>query len=72
MDERLAITRKVRDAMANAQEKQNQYADQFGLKNHEHFIAGDKVLLSIINMQFQYYVVVLPNYCHDLSGLLLW
>ena len=38
--ERLAITRKVRDAMASAQDNQKQYADQHGRKNN------DKVLLS--------------------------
>ena len=46
VDERLAITRKVRDAMASAQDKQKQYADQHGRKNNEHFSVGDKVLLS--------------------------
>ena len=45
-DERLAITRKVRDAMASAQDKQKEYADQHGRKNNEHFSVGDKVLLS--------------------------
>ena len=46
VDERLAITRKVRDAMASAQDKQKQYADQHGRKNNERFSVGDKVLLS--------------------------
>ena len=46
VDERLAITRKVRDAMASAQDNQKQYADQHGRKNNEHFGVGDKVLLS--------------------------
>ena len=46
VDERLAITRKVRDAMASAQDKQKEYADQHGRKNNEHFSVGDKVLLS--------------------------
>ena len=32
VDERLAIARKARDAMASAQDKQNQYADQNGRK----------------------------------------
>ena len=45
VDERLAITHKVRDAMASAQDKQKQYSDQIGRKNHEHFGVGDKVLL---------------------------
>ncbi|CAI5714567.1 unnamed protein product [Peronospora effusa] len=34
VDERLAITRKVRDAMASAQDKQKQYADPHGRKNN--------------------------------------
>ena len=42
VDERLAITRKVRDAMASAQDKQKQYVDQIGRKNHEYFRAGEK------------------------------
>ncbi|RMX69742.1 hypothetical protein DD238_001865 [Peronospora effusa] len=46
VDERLAITRKVRDAMESAQDKQKQYADQHGRKNNEQFSVGDKVLLS--------------------------
>ena len=46
VDERLAITRKVRDAMASAQDKQKKYADQHGHKSNEHFSVGDKVLLS--------------------------
>ena len=46
VDERLAITRKVRDAMASAQDKQKQYADQHGRKNNEHFNVGCKVLIS--------------------------
>ncbi|CAI5701581.1 unnamed protein product [Peronospora effusa] len=44
VDERLAITRNVRDAMASAQDKQKQYANQHGRKNNEHFSVGDKVL----------------------------
>ena len=32
VDERLAITRKVRDAMASAQDKQKEYADRNGRK----------------------------------------
>ena len=72
VDERLSITRKIRGVMVSAQDKQNQYADQIGRKNHEHFRVGDKVLKIYLNMQFQYYAVVLPNYCHDLSGLSLW
>lgn len=43
---RLAITRKVRDAMASAKDKQKQYADQNGRKNNERFSFGDKVLLN--------------------------
>ena len=35
VDERLAITRKVRDAMASAQNKQKEYADRNGRKNNE-------------------------------------
>ena len=46
LDERLAIIRRVRDAMASAQEKQKKYADQHGRKNTEHFEVGEKVLLS--------------------------
>ncbi|CAI5710045.1 unnamed protein product [Peronospora effusa] len=50
VDERLAITRKVRDAMASAQDKQKQYADQHGRKNNEHFSVDDKVLLGTANL----------------------
>ena len=46
VDERLAITRKVRDAMASAQDKQKEYADRNGRKNNERFRVGEKVLLS--------------------------
>ena len=46
MDERLDITRKVRDAMASAQDKKIQYANQIGRKNLEPFRVGDKVILS--------------------------
>ena len=42
VDERLAITCKVRDAMASAQDKQKQYADQNGRKNNERFKVGKK------------------------------
>ena len=42
VDERLAITRNVRDAMANAQDKRKQYADQNGRKNNERFKVGGK------------------------------
>ena len=44
VDERLAIARKVRDAMASAQDKQKEYADQHGRKNNIHFSVGNKVL----------------------------
>ena len=43
VDERLAITRKVRDAMASAQDKQKQQAYQNGRKNNERFKLGEKV-----------------------------
>ena len=42
VDERLAITRKVRDAMASAQDKQKEYADRNGRKNIERFKVGEK------------------------------
>ena len=35
-DERLSFTRKVRDAMASAQDKKKQCADRNGRRNHEH------------------------------------
>ena len=34
--ERLSFTRKVRDAMASAQDKKKQCADRNGRRNHEH------------------------------------
>ena len=37
VNERLAITRKVRDAMASPRDKQKQYVDQHGRKNNECF-----------------------------------
>ena len=42
VDERLAITLKVRDAMASAQDKQKEYADRNGRKNMERFRVGGK------------------------------
>ena len=60
VDERLAITRKVRDAMASAQDKQKQYADQHGRKNNEHFSVGDKVLLSTATLP-KHAISVLPG-----------
>ena len=42
VDERLAITRKVRDAMASAQDKQKEYAERNGRKNNERFKVGEK------------------------------
>ena len=60
MDERLVITRKVRDAMASAKDKQKQYVDRIGRKNHEHFKVGDKVLLST-NTLPKHAVSVLPG-----------
>jgi hypothetical protein len=50
LNERLAIIRKVRDALARAQEKQKEYADRHGRKNKEHFSVGDAVLLSTHNL----------------------
>ena len=75
VDERLAITRKVRDAMASAQDKQKQYADKNGRKNNERFKVGKKVLLNtstLPKMQFMYYLEVLRNYCRVSLGHLLW
>ena len=43
VDERLAIIRKVRDAMASAQDKQKQYTDQNGRKNNKRFKVGEKL-----------------------------
>ena len=60
VDERLAIKRKVRDVMASAQDKQKQYADQFGCRNREHFIVGDKVLISTSTLP-KHVVSVLPG-----------
>ena len=37
VDERLAITRKVRDAMASAQDKEKEYADRNSRKNNKRF-----------------------------------
>ncbi|CAI5721609.1 unnamed protein product [Peronospora farinosa] len=62
VDERLAITRKVRDAMASEQDKQKEYADQHGRKNNEHFIVGDKVLLMIEEGGDLKYRLTLPPY----------
>ena len=42
VDERLAITIKVRYAMASAQDKQKEYADRNGRKNKERFRWGKK------------------------------
>ena len=70
MDERLAITRKVHDAMASAHDKQKQYADQIGHKNHERFRVGDKVLLST-NTLPKHAVLVLPNGAVKLLPLLI-
>ena len=50
IDARAAVIRKVRDAMAKAQEKQKEYADQHGRKNTEQFHKGDTVLLSRHNL----------------------
>ena len=60
VDERLAITRKVRDATASAQDKQKQYADQNGRKINERFSVGDKVLLSTSTLP-KHAVSVLPG-----------
>ncbi|CAI5722198.1 unnamed protein product [Peronospora effusa] len=60
VDERLAITRKVRGAMASAQDKQKQYADQHGRKKNEHFSVGDKVLLSTATLP-KHAISVLPG-----------
>ena len=60
VDERLTITRKVRDAMASAQDKQKQDADQHGRKNNEHFSVGDKVLLSTATLP-KHAISVLPG-----------
>ena len=46
VDERLAIRRKVRDAMASAQDKQKKYADRNGRKNNKRFRVGRKFLLN--------------------------
>ena len=75
MDKRLAITRKVRDAMVSTQDKEKQHADQIGCRNHEHLSVGDKVLLSTNNLPKHAVLVLpggIPNYYHELSGLLLW
>ena len=60
MDERLAIKRKVCESMASAQDKQKQYADQFGCRNREHFSVGDKVLISTRTLP-KHVVSVLPG-----------
>ncbi|CAI5715548.1 unnamed protein product [Peronospora effusa] len=60
VDERLAITHKVRDAMASAQDKLKQYADQHGRKNNEHFSVGAKVLLSTATLP-KHAISVLPS-----------
>ena len=46
LDVRIAVIRKVRDLMANAQERQKEYADRRGRRNFEKFKVGDEVLLS--------------------------
>ena len=50
IDARAAVIRKVRDAMARAQEKQKENADQHGRKNTEEFKEGDMVLLNTHNL----------------------
>ena len=60
VDVRLAITRKVRDAMSSAQDRQKQYADQNGRKNNEGFSVGDKILLNTSTLP-KYAVSVLPG-----------
>ena len=46
VDVRLATIRKVRDAMASAQDRQKHYADRHGRANHERFEVGEQVLLN--------------------------
>ena len=47
---RLAIMRRVRDAMANAQDKQKEQADKNGRKNKDRYAKGDLVLLNAKNL----------------------
>ena len=48
--ERLAVVRRAREALADAQDRQKQYADRNGCRNSEHFVVGDAVLLSTSNL----------------------
>jgi hypothetical protein len=76
LDERLAIIRRVRDAMASAQEKQKEYADQHDRKNKEHFKVGEKVLLSTATLPTAAIGMNRaedPNICHgSLAPTRLW
>ena len=75
VDVRLAVTRKVRDAMASAQERQKFYADQNGRKNTEHFEVGQKVLLSTTlypKMQCRIYRAEHQSFCLGSSAHTQW
>ncbi|GMF20661.1 unnamed protein product [Phytophthora lilii] len=50
IDNRLCVIRRVRDAMANAQDKQQGYSDRHGRGNLNVFNVGDLVLLDTRNL----------------------
>jgi len=53
MSERLSVIRRVRDAMASAQDTQKEHSDRVGRKNTNVFEIGDLVLLNARNLPLQ-------------------